>query len=209
MEDLTPDIAYVYELVWPGTDEIYIGSTSRTLEQRFKDHKRCPHKCYEHLGIENAKLGFCFDYVPKHNLDRSAEERWKRLSVAFGYKVLDDGDQHCTPLRMSEEAKCNMSEAQKIAMSRPEARRKNSEAQKIAQNRPDIKHKKRLAQGHHFTVTWPDGHVKRYLSTPEAASDLGVGKTTIHKYLKGERTPGTGQRWKQTAHLKGCIFAYL
>jgi len=202
MNDLTPEVAWVYELQWPGTNEIYIGSTSQHPEKRFKDHHGRPRKCYEHLGIENAKLGFCYPYTPKHNWDRDEEIRWKKISRNYGYTVLDGGDRHGAPLRMSDESKCKVSASNKRRWSDPEERRKLSEAM----NRPEYIRKQRQANGKPFTVTWPDGCIKQYLGTCEAAADLGVGRMTVRRYLKGMRIPGGNKR---TAHLKGCIFQYV
>jgi group I intron endonuclease len=70
----------------------------------------------------------------------------------------------------------------------------------------DTKQKQREALGRHFTCTYPDGRVKHYLSTREAADELGVGKNTIMRYLKGLVIPG---RSHLTAHLRGCIFQYV
>jgi len=219
MNDLTPEVAWVYELQWPNTNEIYIGSTSHHPEQRFKGHKGKPHKCYAHLGIENAKLAFCYPYTPRHNLDREEEKRWKEVSRNYGYTVLDDGDPHCTPLRMSEEVKRKRSKAIKRLWTDPDHKRKMSEAQlgkkfsedhkrnlSEAMNRPETILKQRLTQGQPFTCIWPDGRIKHYLSLNDGAADLGVGHMTIRRYLKGTSTPGGNKR---TAHLKGCIFQYV
>jgi hypothetical protein len=200
--DLTPEVAWVYELRWEGTNEIYIGSTSQHPENRFKGHKAKPYKCYEHLGIENAKLAWCYPYEPKDNYDRDEEILWKAVSRRHGYIVLDDGDKHNKALRLSEDDKRKLSEAGKIAMNRPEVKRKLIEAHK----RPETILKRRQAQGKPFTVTWPNGLVKNYLSSYEAAADLGVTHKTIQGYLKGEYTPGGS---KKTARLRGCVFEYI
>lgn len=198
---MTATKAYVYELVWPNTNEIYIGSTSRTPEERFKGHKKQPHKCYEHLGIENARIGRCFSYVPKHNRDRDAEAQHKKEMQARGYTVLDDGDKHCTPLQQSEEAKRKLSKSHLGKKLSKDHKWHISEAV----NRPERIRRQREARGHHFTCTWPDGRVKHYLSAPQAEADLGVSRVTITRYLKGLRTPGSR---KESAHLCGCIFEY-
>jgi predicted GIY-YIG superfamily endonuclease len=64
----------------------------------------------------------------------------------------------------------------------------------------------RQLYGKYFTCTWPDGTVKQYLSTRQAAADLGISRNEIGRYLKGTRTPGARKR---SAHLHGCKFQYV
>jgi len=112
--------------------------------------------------------------------------------------------------RSSEETNRKKSEVAKIVSNRPEVRRMRSKAMKKKWADPTFKEKvsKKIsrANGQPFICRWPDGRITRYLSTPEAAADLGVGRVTIQNYLKGIYAPG---KYKRTAHLKGCVFEYI
>ena len=201
--NLTPDIAWIYELRWAGTNEIYIGSTSSTPEERLKQHQHQPRSCYAHLGIENAELGFCFDYKPAHNTDRSAEARWKRLSAAFGYKILDNGDCYGAPLKHSKASKAKISEAKKGEKHHMYGKQHSNETKaKIGSAQKGAKNYRYAP----FTVTFPDGTVDRWETTSEAAAAYGVGVMTIWRYLNGVSIPGGAKR---TAHLKDTIWSYL
>jgi len=193
-DDIIDRGVIVYELRWPGTNEVYVGSTAKTLEERFRKHQINPYKCYAHLGIERATPHTICHYLPMDRHDREPERQYKDVQRARGYVVLDDGDRHAAPLWCTDQAK------QKI-----------SEAKRGKKRSDETKKKHRKTRGQHFRVIWPDGRMKEYWSTPHAAEDpdIGVSCKTVDRYLKGISTPATGQRWKKTAHLKGCRFEYV
>ena len=186
----------VYELHWPGTNEVYVGSTAHTLEERLSRHQNDPRKCYAHLGIENAVSQVICHYLPHHRFDREPERQYKDVQRARGYAVLDDGDRHTAALWRADEVKQKISKAKRGKQHTEKTKRKMSASRTGAKNW-------RYAP---FTVTWPDGRIDHWDTTTEAATAYGIGIVTVWKYLKGTNTPGGNKR---TVHLKGCRFEYV
>ena len=90
-EDLTPEVAYVYELVWPGTDEIYIGSTSYTPEERRKHSEAArgrKHTEEAKRNMSEALKGRKFSKDWKYKLSEAAQNRQKTPCPHCG-KVVD------------------------------------------------------------------------------------------------------------------------
>lgn len=187
----------IYEILNTETGTWYRGATGKqTFERRWGKHKHDLNagehgnshlqEDWDHYGADAFKFSvlsrcapeFC-DELEKYWIG----EDYQRRDISYNKRGGGpDG-------ALSEEMKQNISEGQKIAWARPETIRNQRES-----------------QGQPFTCTHPDGRVKRYLSTREAAPELGVSSGTIHNYLKGITTPG---KYKSSAHLKECVFAYV
>jgi len=182
----------VYELRWPGTNEVYVGSTAHTLEERLRGHQNDPRKCYSHLGIDNAMPHTICHYLPRGRHDREPERQYKDVQRIRGYAVLDDGDNHNAALWHTDEVKQKIGDAHR-GMKRTEATRRKLSGPNNSQYTP-------------FTVTWSDGKVDRWHTLHEAATHYGISSKTVSRYLKGTYIPGLS---KGSVHLKGCRFEYV
>jgi group I intron endonuclease len=202
----------IYEILNTENGKWYRGQTIEGFDVRFHKHRWSLNRgegVNEHLQRAWDKYGeeaFTFSVLSRcaPEFCNELEEYWigddyKDSDVSYNKQAGGKNN------LLSEDTKRKMSKSQKIAQNRPDVKRRKSETLKISMNRPETIRKRRESQGHAFTCTWPDGRVKHYLSTREAADELGVGNKSIWKYLKGKSTPGFS---KKTAHLKGCVFAY-
>lgn len=218
----------VYEILNSETGVWYRGATGKqTFKRRWGGHKsklnRGQHyneqlqQDWDEYGVD-AFVFSVLEPCPPEQCDE--REQWwigdDYNDPDISYNKQSGGTSGFT---FRDETKRKRSEDQKRRWADPETRRKMSNSLKIAMNRPEVKHKiaeahkcpesilkRRLTLGKQFTCTWPNGRVKEYLSTTEAANKLGVGPSTIRSYLKGTSTPGNRPA---SAHLKGCVFAYV
>ena len=191
----------VYELRWPGTTEVYVGSTVKKLLQRLTQHRCRPCACYAHLDINQAQIVPVLTYTTSDRFNRRPEAAHKALLRSKNIPVLaDPNDQHHTPLWLTTKHKDRISEAQKG--------KKNSKESKVKQS-ASRKGKYKGAQNWRyapFTVTFLDGTVHHWDTQEEAAPHYGVSAKSISRYLRGESTPGGNKR---SAHLLGTIWQYV
>ena len=170
----------VYEIHFPGTDEVYVGSTVQELSKRLTDHRCKPCVCYAHLNINQAEIVSVLKYTTSDRFNRRPEAAHKALLRSKNITVLvNPNDQHHTPLWYSEAAKAKIGASHK--------------GNKNYQYAP-------------FTVTFPDGTIDRWETTGEAAAAYGVSHMSVWNYLRGKSTPGGN---KHTSHLKDTVWQYV
>ena len=170
----------VYKLRWPGTNEVYVGSTVQELSTRLRLHRHKPCSCYSHLDINQATIVPVHTYRTSDRCNRQPEAAHKALLRKQNCKVLvDPNDHHRTPLWHTDNTKVKMSAAKKGA--------KNY----------------RYAP---FQVIFPDGRIDGWETTYEAGDAYGVSYRSICRYLTGESTPGNRMC---SAHLQDTIWQYL
>ncbi len=187
----------VYELRWPGTDEVYVGSTTLKLSKRLRDHRCRPRACCAHLDMTKAQIVAVCTYTTSDRFNRQPEADHKALLRKANRRLLvDDNDNHNQPLWHTAQTKAKMSAAQTGKTHTEDHRAKISEAQTGAKNH----------QYAPFTVTWPDGRVDQWETTYEAAAHYCVSYRTVWNYLNSKSAPGNHER---TAHLKGTIWHYV
>ena len=168
----------VYELHFPGTNEVYVGSTVKKLSKRLADHRSGPLPCYQHLDVTKAQIVPVHTYTTSARCNRQPEAAHKALLRKQNRKVLvDPNDHHRTPLWHTDNTKAKLSAAKKGA-----------------------KHYRYAP----FTVSFPDGTIDRWDTTHEAGNAYGVSYRSIWNYLHGKSVPGGNKR---TAHLLATIWA--
>ena len=173
----------VYELRWPGTTEVYVGSTVK-LSDRLRLHRHQPCACYQHLDINQAEIVPALTYRTSDRFNRRPEAAHKVQLRKQNIKVLSDpNDNHNTPLWHSAKTKARMSAS-------------------LQGKYKGAKHPRYAP----FTVTFPDGTVHHWDTTYEAAPHYSVSRMAIHNYLHGKTTPG---KRKESAHLLDTIWAYV
>jgi len=174
----------VYELRWPNTDAVYVGSTVSKLSRRLSDHRCSPRPCYAHLDANAAQIVPVRTYVTSDKFDRQPEAAHKAQLRKQNVRLLQDAhDNHNQPLWLSEKTKAHMSKTRK-------GKQTGSDNPRYAP----------------FSVTWLDGRVDRWETTREAAAAYGIANASVWKYLNGKSTPGGDKR---SAHLLGTVWQYL
>ena len=198
----------VYELRWPGTTEVYVGSTVRKLSDRLAHHRCRPRPCYQHFDINQAQIVPVLTYTTSDRNNRRPEAAHKAQLRKQNILVLSDpNDNHHSPLWLSAKTKAKMSASLK-------GKYKGAKSYWYGKQFDD-EHKAKLSAAHKgaknhqyapFQVTWPYGTVHRFETTDEAAAVYDVSGKSIWNYLNGKSAPGRDHR---TAHLKGTVWAYV
>ena len=188
----------VYELHWPGTTEVYVGSTVQELLGRLACHRRNPCACYSHLDINQADIVPVLTYRTSDRFNRRPEAAHKAQLIKQNCKLLVDPlDNHNQALWLTDEHKAKLSTATK--------------GKKLSEkHRAKVLATRCRGAKHHmyqpFQVTFSDGTVHRWETTIEASLAYGISKSAVLRYLNGKRTPGNR---KSSVHLKGTIWQYL
>ena len=179
---------YIYKIEFPN-GKVYIGQTSRTLEERKKEHKRCakkgvPYYVYNVLRCHNMVDTFELIEIDTADTKEELDEKekgyilmYKSLDREYGYNRTIGGDGVIGCVRTEENRK-NMSEGiKKYYEENPEARQKNSERQK----KYHLEHPEK-AQRH------SERQKKRY----EDPEERQKTSESIKKYY--EETPGAREK---------------
>ena len=150
MEDNKP-YGYIYKIPFPNGKH-YIGLTSRSLEQRQNEHKRCAKngdtKCL-YNALRKYNMEDTLELVEIDTADNKEELDEKEIGYILMYNSLDKeygyngtiGGEGTKGYSFTEEQRKNVSKSQLHRFENPEARQKNSESQKKRFENPEEREK--------------------------------------------------------------------
>ena len=150
-------MAYIYKLVFKGTDKLYVGQTRRGLKERLRGHMRSADKPEDNRAVTHAvrKYGrpniVLLEEIPLEEVS-ACERKWiQELGTLTpnGYNLTDGGEQGFI---VSEETKRRMSVSGRAAKAKPESVEKR---RRLSQ---DPEYRRKLSEG--VKRSWSDPAVK-------------------------------------------------
>ena len=199
----------VYKYVNVVNGKVYIGQTTRSLEERHKEHVRHKatafDKAISKYGVDAFTCEVLCECETIEELNE-AEKHFIKLYnslVPFGYNMCEGGD-NTTGYKHSDETKQKMSVAKKgkyLGSDHPFHNKTHSEETKEQLSKArrgrklDSEWRENLAKGHYKKVLCVEtGTI--YDSIKECAETLNLKATHITRVCKGKRQTTGGYHWK-------------
>ena len=199
----------VYKYVNNVNGKVYIGQTTRTLEERHKEHERRKNTAFDKALSKYGSKSFTCEVLCQCDTTEALNEAEKyyiklyNSLVPFGYNMCEGGN-NTKGYTHKDESKRKMSVAKKgkyLGNDNPfynkthneETRKKLSEARKG--RKLDSEWKENLAKAHHKKVLCVETG-KNYDSIKECAETLNLKATHITRVCKGKRQTTGGCHWR-------------